>query len=69
MSQEKSKMPVSRQIRYLRGSRDNWKQNSAKKHQRIRQNEQIIRSLKISRDNWKNRAKEAEKRVKELEKN
>lgn len=68
MSQEKSKMPVSRQIRYLRGSRDNWKQNSAKKPQRIRQNEQIIRSLKISRDNWKNRAKEAEKRVKELEK-
>ncbi len=68
MSQEKSKMPVSRQIRYLRGSRDNWKHNSAKKHQKIRQYEQTIRSLKISRDNWKTRAKEAEKRVKESEK-
>ena len=68
MSQEKSKMPLSRQIRYLRGSRDNWKENSAKKPQKLRQNEQKIRSLKISRDNWKNRAKEAEKRVKELEK-
>ena len=67
MSQEKSKMPVSRQIRYLRGSRDNWKQNSAKKQQKIRQYEQTIRSLKISRDNWKMRAKEAEKKVKELE--
>ena len=67
MSQEKSKMPVSRQIRYLRGSRDNWKQNSAKKQQKIRQYEPTIRSLKISRDNWKTRAKEAEQRVKELE--
>ena len=35
MSQEKPKMPVSRQIRYLRGSRDNWKQNLAKKQQKI----------------------------------
>ncbi len=68
MSQEKSRMPVSRQIRYLRGSRDNWKQNSAKKQQKIRQYEQTIRSVKISRDNWKTRAKEAEQRVKELEK-
>ena len=68
MSQEKSKMPVSRQIRYLRGSRDNWKQNAAKKQLKIRQYEQTIRSLNISRENWKTRAKEAEKRVKQLEK-
>lgn len=68
MIQEKSKMPVSRQIRYLRGSRDNWKQNSAKKQQKIRQNEQTIRSLKISRDHWKTKAKEAEIKVKQLEK-
>ena len=60
-------MPVSRQIRYLRGSRDNWKQNAAKKQRKIREYEQTIRSLKISRDNWKTRAKKAEKRVKELE--
>ena len=67
MSQEKSKMPVSRQIRYFRGSRDNWKRNAAKKQRKIREYEQTIRSLKISRDNWKTRAKEAEKRVKKLE--
>ncbi len=67
MSQEKSKMPVSRQIRYFRRTRDNWKHNAAKKQQKIREYEQKIRSLKISRDNWKTRAKEAEKRVKELE--
>ncbi len=61
-------MPVSRQIRYLRGSRNNWKDNAAKKQQKIRQYEQTILSLKISRDNRKIRAKEAEKRLKELEK-
>ena len=68
MSREKSKMPVSRQIRYLRGSRDNWKHNASKKQQKIREYEQTIRSLKISRDNWKTRAKEAKKRAKQLEK-
>jgi septal ring factor EnvC (AmiA/AmiB activator) len=67
VSQEKSKMPVSRQIGYFRGSRDNWKRNAAKKKRKIREYEQTICSLKISRDNWKTRAKEAEKRVKKLE--
>ena len=61
-------MSVSRQIRYLKGSRDNWKHNAAKKQQKLRKYEQKIRSLKISRDNWKTRAKEAEKRVEQLEK-
>ncbi len=61
-------MSVSRQIRYFRKTRDNWKQNAAKKQLKIREYEQTIRSLKISRNNWKTRAKEAEKRVKELEK-
>ena len=68
MKQEKSKMPVSRQIRYLRSSRDNWKENAAKKQEKIREDEQTIRYLKISTEHWKTRAKEAEKRIKELEK-
>ena len=68
MSQEKSTMPVSRQIRYFRQSRENWKQNAAKKQHKIRKYEQTIRSLLLSRDNWKTRAQQAEKRVKELEK-
>jgi hypothetical protein len=67
VSQEKSKMPVSRQIRYLRRTRENWKQNAAEKQGKIREYEQIIRSLKISRDNWKTRAKESEEKVKQLE--
>ena len=61
-------MPVSRQIRYFRQSRENWKKNAAKKQQKIRKYEQTIRSLLLSRDNWKTRAKQAKKRVKELEK-
>ena len=61
-------MPVSRQIRYFRRSRDNWKENAAKKQEKIREYEQTIRVLSNSRENWKTKAKEAEKRVKELEK-
>lgn len=68
MTQEKSKMPRSRQIRYLRSSRNNWKENAAKKQKKLREYEQTIRSLKTSREHWKTRAKEAEKRIKELEK-
>ena len=68
MSIEKSKMPVSRQIRYFRRSRDSWKENAAKKQEKIREYEQTIRVLSNSRENWKTKAKEAEKRVKELEK-
>ncbi|WP_199273254.1 hypothetical protein [Microcystis aeruginosa] len=68
MSIEKSKMPVSRQIRYLRRSRDNWKENAAKKQEKIREYEQTIRVLSNSRENWKTQAKEAKKRIKELEK-
>lgn len=61
-------MPVSRQIRYLRRSRDNWKENAAKKQEKIREYEQTIRVLSNSRENWKTQAKEAKKRIKELEK-
>ena len=39
-------MPVSRQIRYLRRTRENWKQNAAEKREIIQEYEQIIRSLK-----------------------
>jgi len=61
-------MPVSRQIRYLREIKDNWKEKAAEKQQKIRELEQKNSALSRSRQKWKTRAQEAEKRVKELEK-
>ena len=62
-----SPMPISRQIRYQKQCRDNWKEKALQKQQKIRVYVQLTRSLKKSRDNWKTRAKQAEQRVKDLE--
>ncbi len=67
MKDFESKMPVSRQIRYYKQSRDNWKENAAKKHLKIREYVQLTRALKKSRDNWKTKAMEAKKRASEAE--
>lgn len=74
MKDFESKMPVNRQIRYYKQSRDNWKQNAAKKQLKIREYVQLTRALKLSRDNWKtkamqakHKADEATQKVKELE--
>jgi NAD-dependent SIR2 family protein deacetylase len=63
----KSKMPISRQVRYYKESRDNWKKKATKKQKKLRKYVYQNRALTQSRDNWKEKAKEAEKRVKELE--
>ncbi len=62
-----SPMPISRQLRYQKQCRDNWKEKALQKQQTIREYVQLTRSLKKSRDNWKTRAKQAEQRVKDLE--
>ena len=68
MNDSNSSMPPSRQLRYQKQCRDNWKENAAKKQETIREYVQLTRSLKKSRDSWKAKAKHAEQRVKELEK-
>ena len=62
-----SPMPISRQLRYQKQCRDNWKEKALQKQQKVREYVQLTRSLKKSRDNWKTRAKQAEQRVKDLE--
>ncbi|MEM8780311.1 MAG: hypothetical protein AAGF26_15865, partial [Cyanobacteria bacterium P01_G01_bin.49] len=62
-----SPMPLSRQLRYQKQCRDNWKEKALQKQHKLREYLQLTRSLKRSRDTWKNRAKLAEQRVKELE--
>jgi hypothetical protein len=61
-------MTTSRLARYLKGSRDNWKDKALEKQKKVRVFEQKIRDLEISRKRWKSQAKKAEKKVKELEK-
>ena len=67
MKDFESKMPISRQIRYYKQSRDNWKENAAQKQIKIREYVQLTRALKKSRDNWKNKAMQAKKRAEEAE--
>ncbi len=68
MNTSNSKMPISRQLRYEKQCRDNWKEKAAEKQQKIREYVQTTRALKKSRDHWKTKAKAAEQRNKELEK-
>lgn len=68
MSKSDSKMPFSRQLRYEKQCRENWKENAAQKQEKIREYVQSTRALKKSRDHWKTKAKEAQQRVKDLEK-
>ncbi len=67
MKDFESKMPISRQIRYYKQSRDNWKENAAQKQIKIREYVQLTRALKKSRDNWKTKAMQAKKRAEEAE--
>ncbi len=63
MKDFESKMPINRQIRYYKQSRDNWKENAAQKQIKIREYVQLTRALKKSRNNWKTKAMEAKKRA------
>lgn len=56
MNPSDSTMPLSRQLRYEKQCRQKWRENAAKKQQKIRQQVQTIRALKKSRDAWKAKA-------------
>jgi uncharacterized protein (DUF2249 family) len=58
-----SPMPLKRQLRYQKECRDNWKENSAKKQKKIREQTQTIRNLTNSRQNWRSRAQKAEQQL------
>lgn len=68
MSKKQYTMPIARQVRYFKSSRDNWRKKAGEKQARIRVLEQKVRDLKESREKWKSKAKESEERIKELEK-
>ncbi len=68
MSKKQYTMPIARQVRYFKSSRDNWRKKAGEKQARIRVLEQRVRDLQESREKWKSKAKESEERIKELEK-
>lgn len=58
-------MPLSRQVRYFKSSRDNWRNKALEKQEKIRVLEQRVRDLEKSREQWKSQAKQAEQKLKE----
>jgi hypothetical protein len=60
-------MPISRQVRYYKQSRDNWRKKAGKKQKKLRKYVYQNRALTQSRDKWKEKTKTAEQRVRELE--
>ena len=50
MNNSNSKMPLSRQLRYEKPCRQNWKDNATQKQEKIREYVQANRALKKSRD-------------------
>ena len=61
-------MSLSRQARYFRETRENWKNKAQDKQDKLRANDQKIRDLSRSRDKWKARARQERQKVKALEK-
>ncbi len=62
MNPSDSTMPLSRQLRYEKQCRQKWRENAAKKQQKIRQQVQTIRALKKSRDAWKAKVEDLEQK-------
>ena len=61
-------MPISRQIRYFKESRRNWKERALDKQEELRFLSQKNSDLARSRDKWKSEALSGRKQIKELEK-
>ena len=61
-------MPISRQIRYFKESRKNWKERALDKQEELRFLSQKNSDLARSRDKWKSETLSGRKQIKELEK-
>ena len=61
-------MPISRQVRYFKESRENWKERALQRQEQLRFSSQKIDDLTRSRDKWKFEALEDRKEIKKLKK-
>ncbi len=68
MKKSTSTMPVSRQFRYFKESRENWKERALNKQKQLRFSSQKIDDLEKSRDKWKSEALEDREQIKKLKK-
>ena len=62
------KSPASRLVRWFKQSRDNWKDRSKKKQEKIRALETTVRDINQSRAHWKEKAKQAKQELAQLKK-
>ena len=63
-----SVMPLSRQVRYFKESRENWKERALDKQEQLRFSAQKNSDLEKSRDKWKREALSGRQQIKELKK-
>jgi chromosome segregation ATPase len=63
-----SAMPLSRQVRYFKESRENWKERALDKQEQLRFFAQKNSDLEQSRDKWKTEALSGRQEIKELKK-
>ena len=63
-----SAMPLSRQVRYFKESRENWKERALDKQEQLRFSSQKNSDLEKSRDKWKKEALSGRQEIKELKK-
>ncbi len=63
-----SAMPLSRQVRYFKESRENWKERALEKQEQLRFSSQKNSDLEKSRDKWKTEALSGRQEIKELKK-
>ena len=63
-----SVMPLSRQVRYFKESRENWKERALDKQEQLRFFSQKNFDLEKSREKWKREALSGREEIKELKK-
>ena len=68
MKKPTSAMPLSRQVRYFKESRESWKERALDKQEELRFSSQKNSDLARSRDKWKTEALSGRQQIKELEK-
>ena len=61
-------MPVSRQVRYFKESRENWKERALQRQEQLRFSSKKIDDLVRSRDKWKSEALQDREEIKNLKK-
>lgn len=66
MTKLTSTMPLSRQVRHFKQSRENWKRRALEHQKQVRFYSQKIVDLEKSREQWRDEALDQRKEIKKL---